>query len=111
MDQIGKYPLGLHLRVFKLGFQTEYVVIIMKVYEVVLIFNMLCKEKLFSFQWPYKAKREVKFHYPDSCFLGGPIQTSISICNSQSLGACKNDLDVRSHSANFHIFHVQYYGM
>lgn len=57
MNKIGKYPLGLHLYVFKLGFQTEYEVIIMRVYEVVLIFNVLHKEKLFSFQWPYKAER------------------------------------------------------
>lgn len=50
MKKIAKYPLGLHLCVFKLDFQTGYKVIIMRVYEVVLIFNVLHKEKLFSFQ-------------------------------------------------------------
>lgn len=44
MNKIGKYPLGLHLCMFKLGFQTEYKVIIMRIYEVVLIFNVLHRE-------------------------------------------------------------------
>lgn len=50
MSEIVEYPLGLHLCVFKRGFQTGYKVIIVGFYEVVLIFSELHKEKVFSFQ-------------------------------------------------------------
>lgn len=88
MNKIVKYPLGLHLCVYKLGFQTGYKVIIMRFYEVVLIFNVLHKEKL-QFSLALQGRKVSKVSLPRFLFhrWSVEIQTSISIYNSQYLGA------------------------
>lgn len=60
--------------------------IIMRVYEVVLIFSVLHKEKLFSFQKPYEAEiSKVSLPRFLSRRWAVEIQNSISIDNSQCL--------------------------